>query len=293
MGFFYIQILSVFDCLPLIVLFCEFFSLSIDRDLLIKSNAACIILSYLIRVTVQLPSWIQVLMTYERFISVVYPNKFKFTKSKSRLALVILGIVLFIMVLNSINFWFYVQQSVNYKNLTSFDTNGTAVITLKTSVSRVCLSDRSLVRARDMMTASFRSILPFTFMLIGNVLLIRALVKSKKKTHSSSSKSSRSSMRKEVQFTISILAINMLFMIVYLPLAVTLYISGILAYNPSLASATFKAGNALAFHISLYIAFLNNSLPLLINLKFNHLFRKEFYQMIQISGNGKTLFSSF
>ena len=158
--------------------------------------------------------------------------------------------------------------------------NGTAVMVLKATVTRTCTSEKRIVLARDMVAASFRSILPFLSMLAGNVILIRALIQSKLRSKGQTlNKSPQKSMKKEIQFTVAILSMNMIFIVVYLPLTVTLYISGILAYNPSLASATFKAGNALAFNISVYIAFLNNSLPLLINLKFNHIFRKEFYEM--------------
>ena len=192
-----------------------------------------------------------------------------------------LGIVLFILTVNSANFWFEVQQTVTKQNVTTFEANGTAVVSLRTTVVKTCTSQRSVVFARDMIAASFRAVLPFIFMVLGNIFLIRALIKSKRRSRGKKqSKTALSSMKKEVQFTISIFAMNLMFMIVYLPLTITVYTSGFLAFFPNLASASFKATNALVFNISVYIAFLNNTLPLLINLKFNKIFRKELINML-------------
>ena len=249
-------------------------------------------MSYIFRVSVHIPSWIQVLITYDRYITVVYPKRFKFNKDKRKLGIIILVIVIFILIIDSENFWMTVLETTTIQNVTVNMTaeNVTSSYTItQISVSKVCSStNKALVLFRDMIAAVFRSVLPFIFMLVGNVLLTKAFFESKSKAQavslltifSPTKTSTSSAMRKEIQFAVSIFVMNLLFMIVYTPLAVYLFRKGIFAYNPSLASPTLIAANHLGFNISIWIAFLNNTFPFFINLKFNKLFQQEFKSVL-------------
>lgn len=287
------QTQSISDCNALILLFVHYFNVSISSDLSLKSNFSCAFIMYILRVSVHIPSWIQVLITYDRYISVVYPNRFHFIKEKRKLAVIIICIILVLMLFNSANLWFSIVETSSSKNITTNYVSGNTSwtnISILTSVSRSCTSNKGLFLYRDIVGAVFRSVFPFIFMFVGNCLLIRAFLSSKKRSKSHNLKQptalatgtliSLTTIRKEHQFAVTIFVLNIFFIIIYSPLAVTIVLSGIYYYDPSLASPTWIAGNTLAFNISVYIGLLNNILPFFVNLKFNKLFRKEFINML-------------
>ena len=190
-----------------------------------------------------------------------------------------LGIISFLLLINITNLWFRVEVKVNNVTLPNS--------TFEISTSKSCTSFSTLVFARDLLNANLRSLMPFTLMIIGNVVLIKALIKSKKNSNRQANPNNRSSISKsaplfgrEQQFAASILAMNIFFMIFYLPQASTILLLGIFAYKPELAPATAEAAITLAFNIAVYIGLINNSVAFFINLKFNKIFREELLQLI-------------
>lgn len=84
-------------------------------------------------------------------------------------------------------------------------------------------------------------------------------------------------MKKEHQFAKSIIALNVLFFMALTPITICQLMQNIYSYTFPVTSSTPKilAIFNFFFYISVYIGLFNNSLPFIVNLTVNRLFRKE------------------
>lgn len=174
-------------------------------------------------------------------------------------------IMLFSMICHSSNLL------LNIVSTTSFNPS-----TNQTTTTKLCTTNEIIVNIRDGLTIIFRSILPFIVMLILNISLIRNLLNMKKKLNMTRS------LSRELNFSFSIIALNILFLISILPNMVCLILLNIYQYGfkSQLTSKNLVIIN-LAFSASLYFLTYNFSFPFFVNLKFNKLFRKEFLLLLK------------
>jgi hypothetical protein len=110
-------------------------------------------------------------------------------------------------------------------------------------------------------------------MILLNTLLVRKLIKSKQITNRQ--------LKKEHNFAFTVIFLNAFFVITLLPSAIILIGSNIVGYKDatSVASKSATIMN-FAFVVGQYFAGFNYTFSFLLNLKFNKLFRKEFFLMI-------------
>lgn len=255
----YCCIIAFTDISALIVGFFEFFGLSINNDFNIVSEFSCKLLNYMTRLTFQMSAWLHVFLSLDRLISIKYLSK-KLNPFKNRKFICLILVFLFIIncLLNMPSLYLHLIQT--NQNITLFENLTIAYETVQcTSLSNVVLI------LRDSVTILFRIVLPFILTLVINILLIKSLIESKRKIKT------EQSLKREHSFAITLIAMNIFFLINLLPLATTLIILFMIRYdNLKLVGATF------AFAIAYYISILNNVMPFCIHLKFNRLFYKEF-----------------
>ena len=222
-----------------------------------------------------------VFLSYDRVLSSIYGQRVRFLKNKKILCLLIAIIILFIGALNIANFWFSLQTTVQ----TASNSTGRNI----TTISVVCKAPSYVTLIRNMIGASSRAVFPSIIMFIGNVILVKCLMKSKRRIHSSNDISVRStshSSKKERSFAVSVFAMNAFLIILYLPQTITNYMTGIYAYNSTLATPEAIALTQMIFNISVYIGLVNNSISFLVNLAFNRIFRAELFLAIsQMTGH--------
>ena len=263
-GFFNIYI-AISNNILLFLSFFVYYSQSKNNDILVWSEFTCKFFNYVIRVFVVNNSWLNVLIAFDRWLCIKYPNKYKFMENRKFMYLYLVLIMLFSMICHSSNLL------LNIVSTTSFNPS-----TNQTTTTKLCTTNEIIVNIRDGLTIIFRSILPFIVMLILNISLIRNLLNMKKKLNMTRS------LSRELNFSFSIIALNILFLISILPNMVCLILLNIYQYGfkSQLTSKNLVIIN-LAFSASLYFLTYNFSFPFFVNLKFNKLFRKEFLLLLK------------
>lgn len=248
------MIQSIIDfALQLLFLFAFRSNLVFGRSLSGFSNPACKVLTFFRRFSLQISSWMHVIITFDRFTFVLYghSDRFKFMKNKIILSFIMLAIALIIGFINIPNLYFYL--------------NG-----------RSCTADFPILFSADIIALCFRTMFPFLLMVVFNILMIRKLFRNNRETFKQSSFS-----RKEYQFTVSVLAYDAYFFILnsphslyYILYDVNLY-SGALNRDPLMA-----ASYSLANSLTAVLAFCVQTFSFFMYLAFNKLFRVEFFHLV-------------
>jgi hypothetical protein len=207
MGFFYINI----TFWNIVVLLFSFFlinsKITLGYELSITSDAACASIWFIRRVSRLFPPWIEVLVTIDRYLFICYSNRFKFIRSKQNLVLIIMGIFVFLILQSIPNLLFTTSLSIiNNTN----QTNST-IIDIK------CSGTRDLGIISDTINLFIKTIIPTIIMLILSILLIRKIRRQRSKL--SNAKVRDFNILRETHFTISILGMNMMFLVLNLPLS--------------------------------------------------------------------------
>ena len=168
-------------------------------------------------------------------------------------------IMLFSMICHSSNLLLNIVSTISYNPTTN-----------QTTTTKFCTTNEIIINLRDGLTIIFRSILPFIVMIILNISLIRNLFIMKKKFNMTRS------LSRELNFSFSIIALNVLFLISILPNIVCLILLNIYQYGfkSQLTSKNLVIIN-LTFSVSIFFLTYNYVFPFFVNLKFNKLFRKE------------------
>lgn len=250
------------------------FNIAIGKDLTTSSTLGCILLPYLLRLSVHLCSWIQVLVTYDRLIYLAYPRRMTFLKRKPNILLIILLLTLALALLNLEHVWFSVHETTRTSatQLISNNNNNASHVRTRNVTVVTCTSSHLVVTIRDVIAIMLRGVLPFILIMIGNSLLARALFKSKRRAHSISRRSSMKS-RRERNFALSIFIMDILFVIFLIPMLVTIVISNLHMFIG--VSEPMRAAAYLAYMMSIYFSGLTLASPFLVNLIFNKIFRAE------------------
>lgn len=217
-------------------------------DLLTLSDPGCRILMMFRRVIRELAPVVELVMTFERFMSVYYPKRFIIVQKRSFLLALIGAIFAFCCILSFENFFYYLDVK-----------NGT----------RSCTGVELVTVSSDLMSATLRTFIPFFIMFSMNILMVRRLIT--RKMIRSSSKS-----RREYQFTISVVSMNALFLILNFPVSI-LYIVRIFFMGSKSHAAQVVN---FAWNIAYLIATFHYVLTNLTNLIFNRLFREELVKIL-------------
>ena len=273
MGFYYTAI-SVIDILLAISAFVYYYSVTINQDVSLISNFSCVFITYSNRtMTLQMSSWANVLVTFDRLLCVTYRNKFAFMKKKRNLFLgfIILFVVLTILDIPNFLFKVVTVESSTIQNATF--SNGTQNNIIIINNEKVCTASKNIVYIRDTISMILRYILPFALMILLNTLLIKRLIKSKQIANRQ--------LKKEYSFAFTVVFLNAFFVITLLPSALILIGSNIVGYKDT-TTVSYKTTAIMnfAYVVGQYFSGFNYTFTLLLNLQFNRLFRKEFIKMI-------------
>lgn len=199
MGFFYIT-MAVTNLMQL--LFYVFIQESHEvfkYNPLIESDFSCKILMYIRRIIRQASPLIEAIMTFDRLLSVYIPRKTFFHKWQFMLILfsIILGLF---SVINISNLFFYVESIFDpYENRTEL----------------YCTSSTFNMELTDVTSTVLRTFIPFVTMLLFNILIAKKMMGSKAKIAASGK-----SLRRQYQFTITVIGMNGFFLILNLPLSI-------------------------------------------------------------------------
>ena len=157
-------------------------------------------------------------------------------------------------------------------------------ITVIPYMKLICFIDNEMYFISNILAVTFRTLVPFVYIAVGNGILALTFLKSKKKfSHSNFNHTSRDNRvsRKENQFVYSIIAYNVLFIAFLLPLAFTYIAYEILKDIPGLQAQKNIATLTLVNNISVFLSSFNFTFAFPVNLKFNRVFRKEFVSIFK------------
>lgn len=187
---FFIKLMAIANVLKLIyMIFFQYPDVFFSYNLTKRSDNWCRIIMYLRRVIRKLSPYIEILMTIDRFIAIFYYKNHTLSTKNSFFIKFFIGILFFFLVIDSPNLFTYKLDS-NIKK---------------------CVPDPKAEFYNDISASIFRIFIPFTTMLILNIILSRKIFKTKSKI---TSKKIRSN------FTVTVISLNFMFLILNLPLSI-------------------------------------------------------------------------
>lgn len=234
----------------------------------------CRLFNILRKAIAQSPSWVQVVITIDRFRSVVCPSKLDFFRNKRNLTLILISIIFILIAVNSGYLWFYLTEEVAMPP--SFDKNPNKIknTTARKNTS-VCFSSVQAQTATDIINVLFRLCLPVVIMFVMNIILTRSLILSKRKFLTPNG-----SLKREFNYTLTVIGLNLIFCVLNMPWAIWYALNRIQIARVGFQSPIDFASLQLLQSFSFSIFYLNNSSSFLLNLTFNKLFRKQLYLLL-------------
>jgi hypothetical protein len=276
MGFFYLN-LSIYNTLVLIYYFFIMDSkLVFGVNLTTKSNVSCKIITFIRRCIREIPTWIEALITFDRYLAICHSNKYKFMKSKKNIFIIITIIILSLGLISVSNFYYFILIDSN-------NINGTMITNEKQQ--QVCQSTKFNQFFSDIISVLFRTFIPGILMSIFSLKLINKVKQVKLKSNSYN--------EKDRTFNNTILFMNLIFFILNLPVSIMYIIKNVYDNNlsnqqsssSSSSSIEIRAYISIFYLFSYHIANLHYSTMFFQFLLFNKLFKIEFFSIFKLNSS--------
>jgi hypothetical protein len=264
-GFYNIIIAIVNSCV-IIISSISYMPLYFYQNPLLWSSTSCMILNFSQHTFTVLSSLLDMMITFDRMIRISFPRKFDAIKKQKGIIFISLGFLLLSIGLNSFCFKYKIQET--FLTDTSLYNQTNATVTLS------CIADYSILLSKNIITIIFRIFLPFTVMIVSDIILIYKLKKEKGERYS----------KKEKAFSHSVLALSILFLITHLPFAILLIYQTVLEFRDTNYKTNFTI--SLLYELSIIFTAYNYVFPTLVNLTFNKLFREEFIILLGLKKQG-------
>ena len=266
MGYFNLLI-SISNLLSLLFFFfVQQSSIVLNIDLSTQTDVGCRLFMFTRRVMREVSPLIETIMTFERFLTIYYPKKFTFFQNKIFILKLTCAFI-FIFALISFENLFHELQITEKSSYQVV--NGTTV--WKNTTSKSCTGTLLVTVSSDLISATLRTLIPFSLMLVLNVLIA---IKVTTKKSVMKNKQSANKSRKERQFTRIVLSLNMVFLILNFPQAIGYGLrNGLLVFNKP-SYLTLQIVN-LYWAIAYIISTSHYIVTIVTNLVFNRIFRVE------------------
>jgi len=226
-----------------------------DFDPTKSSISFCKIFNYLNYSLSLMSPMLIVYVSLERYITIMYPKRFRFFKThKFQLAYLLIVVIFNSIYYLGIAFYFGfvpVSDSTN-------STNQSLIIqcTFTTTDSLIVLSWMDLVN---------RAIVPPILMILGSFLLSYSIFQSRRKVASNQSITEKKNFKKDMKFTITSIFLNLIYVILNLPISITIFL-------PNYQSRSIYVFSFFLFYFSYGVNFY-------IILMFNSIIRNEFLNL--------------
>jgi hypothetical protein len=270
---FYYTCLALVDLLILYFGLIKFFLNAMNyTNLILYSEFTCKFFTTIIYILQQFSSWILVLASLDRYLLINTERYFLFTRSKKFRYYSITSIGLLLVLLNAPNM-IYLTISVSNLTISNNQTSSSSIIQIKE-----CLLKENPYfnnRTADVLDLLVFAIIPFVLMTLCTYLISKSIFDSKIKFVKT-----RKRLKREYQFSVTIMSVNIIFLILNLPICVLL----ILRNFQDDKRITFEQVVVFdfAFAITNTISYINFSSSFLIHLTMNRLFRHRFFKIFKI-----------
>jgi hypothetical protein len=209
----------------------------------------CKLFMWIVFVSYDLYPWVSVINSIDRFVSLKYPSRFVWRKQIKFQSLTIISIIIFLVLINSIRFFFSIPSPISVCQL------ATAEIGFYVNLANMLIS----------------SVVPFLIMLISAFLIVYHLISQKLKLQQNAQNYSR-----EKIFIRSTLVMNFWFLICYSPFCITLFLQYVLDFN-NIDPNVWK----LILDSTIILSFCETSCNFFIHFSCNKLFRNYFLSMFR------------
>lgn len=233
-----------------------------NRSLILKSDWSCRIYLFILRTLYQASSWLNVVVSADRLIFVIFSHKYRFERIIKIWSIVLLAILVMIFLVNSPNFWFYIVE-INSNSTSSNQTS-----------SKYCTSNPTAVLFRDIFAIGIRTVIPFILMFVINCILIIKVKQSRTKLNQVKKN------KQELSFVLTVIVTTFIFLLNYLPNVVWIGLSNYFQNNPEIKQR--QTWNAFLFLFEVASSatyFVYYSLNIFFQFAFNSVFRKELKKM--------------
>nr|QVK45681.1 G protein-coupled receptor [Proales similis] len=249
--------------------------------LLFEHELICRTGYFILRATVHMSSWLQVLVSFERFMIINFRAKSHFLRRKSNVYGMMLAMFVLLCLLNSLNLTYTIS-------LLQIPVNGTN----QTIKFPVCLTPAEIAVWVKNLTLILRTLAPSLLIFIFNAKTISKIRSSRR---SVCSQTSDRLSRADIQFAFTVCILNGLFFVSYLPIVIQYVHESIQQLiNPVVSNTRLKISiDGFLLGIALSLAHFYQSSTFFINLAANRLFRAEIAAILNLkSTQDNTIFST-
>ena len=213
-----------------------------------STEFTCKLVSLFIRIYSQFTSWLHVMMSMDRMVSVLSPAIHLFIKTPLFVRLSTIVACICLLGVNMGTFWI---NNSRQSNLT-------------------CKGDYVSNEAHDMASIIMQCLLPIMLILVANSVLIVSIFKQKRNLRMDRS------MRKEISFSVSVFVQNLLFIVFMAPEAVAMIYQ---KYSGYTTATSIRLGGIISLAITCanLLSTYTICCSFLINLAFNKIFRDELH----------------
>ena len=246
-------LIDQFSYLIRIDILLNIFGLSTFRSI---SPFSCKLISFLIPFTRSILPWILVLISIDRMLSIVCPNRF-YIRKKPLFQMSLCFIVLLTSACLSIRFIFetnFEYSSTNRRDNNSSQNSSTTLLAVK----NIC-NDR-ITMIYDLF---YYTLIPFLLMFISTIITIKFIYESRKKSNNNKTKI------KDIRFAITSITLNILFFLFYFPLFFFFFLENFINISEEMSEFISNIFRAILYLYSGSLFF--------STLIVNSLFRQEFY----------------
>lgn len=249
--------------------FLPFFGISLNKI----SDSSCKIVNLWLRFTLQVPSCHQCLVTFLFYLSIRYPSRSKFMYEKKFIARCMIIMCVFIIVVNIEYFWYFLQYT--YTTTTYHDSVSNQTVNITIEATRTCGSDYLTGMAADYIHILMRVFIPFFILFFFNTLILRIVSKTKRNISDPRAvlNNSTNKTANEVRFGRILIFLNFLFLVMFLPWAMSFIISNSLTSQGVRFTNLIDGANdpqlIYFYNISYCLSFCYNASPCFVNLSKN------------------------
>jgi hypothetical protein len=272
----YFRALAITDSLTLsLTVTTKFFAYQFGYNVRLVSVHLCRLFIYIAYAVPTTSGWILVVISLDRWLSIVLPSKFLIRKRKSFQLLTIFSIIIF-------NFVLYCQLFFsNIQNINTFD--NTTNITINRSV---CIpTGGDLINWIDLFNST---LVPFFLMIVFTILILKSIFESRKRLKinhlksapNSSAKKTNKNQNRDAKFAITSITLNVMFLITNVPIAFYSIYDFYVTVEPNL--------DILLYICTLLLCYINFGSIFFINYYANSMFKEELMSLIFSQENARS-----
>ena len=215
-------------------------------------------------------AWILVLISVERFVSIVYPTSKMAKVFSTRLFQIasLVGILLSCFFFYTIDWLFFEVTYVVFTNdsFLYYDT-------MTNDSTTYCFIETSLFTVNSYIKLALSCLLPFILLITLSLMIINSMRIARQRISRSNSAIAKKRLQRDIRFAQTILLLDFVFLFFNFPFVFFNYIGNYIVFNPSSPNFSFYLSLQLALG---YLFYLGPAVNVLVYLIFNRNFREEF-----------------